>query len=226
MKQFLLIHLVFLINLVSAQTVSTDLNLFEKAKFEKAVIHLNDGTSVDGIGSLKTIFTSREEVIVFKIEEKDKDETWTVKDAKGISITNDDGTIDYEYLKTSKNSFAELYEVVTEGTVKLYKKRRVVRTTSMPKTNSTSFAVGDTGRTVNVPTSTMPVMYSDSERTVYYMKKETEPYPTKVRDNYIKSIAEYMKDCDVIVEKIKNHEYNYSQLKDLVDYYNANCGND
>ena len=58
----------------------------------------------------------------------------------------------------------------------------------------------------------------------FYIQRENEPYPTKIKDNYIKSFADYMKDCDVMVEKIKNHEYDFSMLKELVDYYNANCG--
>ena len=88
----------------------------------------------------------------------------------------------------------------------------------------------------NVPGATNNSLYNGSgnpsfyeekpENVVYYMKRESEGYPTKIKDNYIKATAEYMKDCEVLVEKIKNHEYNFGQLKDLVDYYNANCGND
>ena len=110
--------------MVAAQNIAIGINPsdLEKTSFEKAIIHFNDGTSIEGIGRLKTIFTSKEEVIIFKIEEKDKDETWTFKDAKGVTLISDEGIKDYEYLKVTKNSFAELYEVVTEGNVKLYKK--------------------------------------------------------------------------------------------------------
>ena len=197
--------------MVTAQNISIGLNpaVFEKTSFEKAIIHFKDGTDIEGIGRLKTIFTSQEDVIIFKVEEKDKDETWTVKDVEAITIiSDDDGIKDYEYLKVSKSSFAELYEVVTDGTVKLYK-----------KSLTTNMVFPATGIN-NIPQSTTV------KNVVYYLKREKEPYPTRIRDNYIKATAEYMKDCEVMVEKIKNHEYNYIQLKDLVDYYNANCGND
>ena len=197
--------------MVTAQNISLSLNpaVLKKTSFEKAIIHFKDGTDIEGIGRLKTVFTSQEDVIIFKVEEKDKDETWTVKDVEGITIiSNDDGIKDYEYLKVSKSSFAELYEVVTDGTVKLYKK------------SSTTNMVLPATEINNIPQSTTV------KNTVYYLKREKEPYPTRIRDNYIKATAQYMKDCEVMVEKIKNHEYNYSQLKDLVDYYNANCGND
>lgn len=229
MKQFLVISLLFLVKMVTAQNIAIGLDRsdLEKTSFEKAIIHFNDGTSLEGIGRLKTIFTTKEEVIIFKIEEKDKDETWTVKDATGITILSDDGVKDYEYLKVTKNSYAELYEVVTDGTIKLYKK---VKTSKNPaKLVLPTLAA-------NVPGATNNSLHNGGENpsfnqekpenVVYYMKKETEAYPTKIKDNYIKATAEYMKDCDVLVEKIKNHEYNFSQLKDLVDYYNANCGND
>ncbi len=125
MKQFLVISLLFLAQMVTAQNIAIGLDRsdLEKTSFEKAIIHFNDGTSVEGIGRLKTVFTTKEEVIIFKIEEKDKDEIWTVKDATGITIISDENGIkEYEYLKVSKNSYAELYEVVSEGSVKLYKK--------------------------------------------------------------------------------------------------------
>jgi len=229
MKKFLLSSFLFFINFIFAQNIAIDIDLsdLEKTKFEKAIIHFNDGTSLEGIGRLKTIFTSKEEVIIFKIEDKDKDETWTVKDAIGITIITDDGVQDYEYLKVSKNSFAELYEVVNEGTVKLYKK---IKTSKNPiKFVLPTILANYPGVTNNPIQNGGRNSSFDQQRpenVIYYMKKETELYPTKVRDNYIKSIAEYMKDCEFMVEKIKKHTYNYNQLKDLVDYYNANCGLD
>jgi hypothetical protein len=231
MKKLLFIVLIFVIQSSFSQKIKPSIGIgipiSEKTKFQKAIIHFNDGTDIEGIGRIKTIFTSQEEVIIFKIEEKDKDETWTVKDAKGITIIYDDeGVINYEYLKVSKNSFAELYEVVTEGDVTLYKKKNVYRTSGTNTTTSYhSVPIGNTGKMASIPsTITHPGSVSEMKTLTYYVKREREPYPTKIRDNYIKSFAEYMKNCDVMVEKIKNHEYNFSELKDLVDYYNANCG--
>ena len=231
MKKNILLLLIFITYSNYSQTIIPSIVIgvfdYEKTEFEKAIIHFNDGTSIEGIGRLKTSFISQEEVIIFKIEKKDKDETWTDKDAKGITIINDEGIIDYEYLKVTKNSFVNLYEVVTEGTIKLYKKRKTYNTSGITTTSTTftNVPIGNSGKTASIPSTTnYSSNSSEYERLIYYVKRENEPYPTKVRDNYIKSFAEYMKDCDVMVEKIKNHEYNFSQLGDLVDYYNANCG--
>ncbi|WP_333601338.1 hypothetical protein [Flavobacterium sp.] len=207
MKKWFLIIIVVTATFANAQTVKIGIDIPVKNVFEKAILHFNDGTSVEGIGKLKAVFTSKEEVIVFKIEEKDKDETWTVKDVTGITIIKEGEIVHYEYLKVSKYSFSELYEVVTEGSVKLYRKRSKYYATDMDRAGHT-----------DIPSN------KAIEKTTYYLKRENEEYPTKVKDNYIKSVADYMKDCDVMVEKIKNHEYNLSELKDLVDYYNANCG--
>ena len=232
MKNLLFLILLFVTYSNYSQTITPSIGIgipiSEKTEFQKAIIHFNDSTSIEGIGRLKTIFTSKEEVIIFKIEEKDKDETWTVKDALGITIISDDEVTHYEYLKVTKNSFAELYEVVTEGDVRLYKKRRVYRTSATTtSTTSRSVPIGSTGRTASIPsTTTSPGIPAENEKLTHYVKREGEPYLTRIRDNYIKSFAEYMKDCEVMVEKIKKHDYDFSMLKELVDYYNANCGND
>ncbi len=241
MKQLLLIGLLFLAKMAAAQNVAIAINPsdLEKTTFEKAIIHFKDGTDIEGIGRLKTIFTSKEEVIIFKIEEKDKDETWTYKDAKGITIISDEGIKEYEYLKVSKNSFAELYEVVTEGNVKLYKKiktysknpyKLVVPTIAVNGPGNASGGMKDinnpyyNGVNNNNNNNDDDDDATSLKNASFYVQRENELYPTKIKDNYIKSFAEYMKDCDVLVEKVKNHEYNFSELKDLVDYYNANCG--
>ena len=232
MKKFLSLLLIFVTYSNYSQKITPSLGiglpLPEKTEFTKAIIHFKDGTDIEGIGRLKTIFTSQEDVIIFKIEEKDKDETWTAKDANGITIISDEDVKDYEYLKTSKSSFTELYEVVTEGTVKLFKKNSTYRTSgTTTSTTYHSVPIGNSGHTTSIPsTTTYPGATTEIEKATYYVKRESEPYPTKVKDNYIKSIAEYMKDCEVMVQKIKNHEYNFSELKNLVDYYNANCGID
>jgi hypothetical protein len=226
MKQFLVISLLFLAKMVAAQNIAIgiDPSDLEKTTFEKAIIHFKDGTDIEGIGRLKTIFTSKEEVIIFKIEEKDKDETWTYKDASGITIISDDEIKHYEYLKVTKNSYAELYEVVTEGNVKLYKKIKTY-SKNPAKLVVPTIAANAPGGMNNIKNGyENPDDDTSLKNASFYVQRENEPYPTKIRDNYIKSFAEYMKDCDVAVEKIKNHEYNFGQLKDLVDYYNANCG--
>jgi hypothetical protein len=218
MKPLLFICLFFLTQSITAQNINIGVNIPEKTEFERAIIYFNDGTSIEGIGRLKTIFTSKEEVIIFKIEAKDKDETWTYKDAKGITFISDEGVTDYKYLKVTKNSFMALYEVVTEGNVTLYKK--TLKNSAPLMTPST---IKKTPGDLNSNEHQYENNPFSAKRPTYYVQRENEPYPTKIKDNYIKSFGEYMKNCDVMVEKIRNHEYNYSTLKDLVDYYNANC---
>ena len=226
MKQLLLISLLFLGKIVTAQNIAIGINSsdLEKTSLEKAIIHFNDGNSVEGIGRLKTIFTSKEEVIIFKIEEKDKDETWTVKEAKGITIISDEDIKDYEYLKVTKNSFAELYEVISEGSVTLYKKVKTYSKNPVKMILPTIAANAPGGMTNINHDYGYKHNATSLKNASFYVQRESEPYPTKIKDNYIKSFADYMKECDVVVEKIKNHEYNFSELKDIVDYYNANCG--
>lgn len=198
--------LFFISNFIFAQNgLTVPASILFKNDFKKAIIHFNDGTSVEGIGKIKTVFTSREEVIVFKLEENDKDENWNYKDATGITIFDDeDVTKEYDYLKVSKNSFPDLYEVVSSGIVNLYKKK-IISDETQPSSG------------LNFPT------YTKNENVTYYLKKESEELPTKIKDNYIKSVSDYFKDCSVLVRKFKNHEYDYSMISDAVNYYNDIC---
>ena len=211
MIRLLIFYFIFQFQTSLCQEISVGVKIPKKNPLEKAIIYFNDSTSLEGFGRLKTIFSSKEEVIIFKVEESDKDEVWTYKDVIGITIISEDDIIHYEYLKIKKYSFPELYEVVTEGTIKLYKikKDNSIEVNMYPQANNSS----------NINKGNLKI-----EKEIYYLKKETEEYPTKIKDNYIKALAEYMKDCDFLVEDIKNHKYNYSQIKDLVEEYNANCG--
>ena len=227
MKQVLLFSLLLLVKTAAAQIIPVGENSsdIEDATFNKAIIHFIDGTDVEGIGKLDKVFLSQEEIIVFKIEEKDKDEKWTAKDVKGITIMTNDRVTHYEYLKVTKNSFTKLYEVVSEGNVTLYKKRTVhITYNATSATTYSTVPLGQSGMTASIPSTTFSSGGTTRESITYYVKRENEPYPTKIKDNYIKSLAAYMKDCDIMVKKIKNHEYNFRQLGDLVDYYNDNCG--
>ena len=189
MNKFLI--LLVLTNFLNAQsrTVVASKSIIKNNEFKTAIILLNDGTSVDGIGKLKSILTTREEVIIFKKDENDKDKVWTAKDVKGITIIDDDEVRVYKYLKVSKYSFPELYEVVVDGFVTLFEKIivNVIRETP----NDSNF---------NIPS------VRSYEKRTYYLKKEQDEFPTKIKDNYIKSTSEYFKDCDPLVRKIKNHE--------------------
>ena len=209
----------FFISLNSfSQEIGIEISIPNKTEFTEAILRFNDGTEIEGIGRIKTVFTSREDVIVFKIEKKDEDETWTSKDVKGITIIYNDFITHYEYLKISKYSFAELYEVITEGNVTLYKKRKKdeTRIGSSYPTNMTN----NNGLTSDFPNSNNKI----KEIPIYYFKRENEEYPTKLKDNYIKSSLTYLNDCEIVVDKIKQHKYNLSNIRKMVDDYNANCG--
>lgn len=204
------LFILFSFNVINAQKVSIGIGsgAYSRDDFSEAIIHFNDGTSIAGIGRLNMIATSREDIIEFKVSEEDKADQWRADEVKGITIVFDEKVVQFEFLKVSKYSFSEIYEVITEGSVKLYRNRKnkFSPTSSMNSDGSIQSSGGN------------------SKRNIYYMKRESEEFPTRIKDNYIKSTTEYMKDCPVIVDKIKNHEYNYSQIPELVDYYNANCG--
>ncbi len=231
MKKLVLLILILGIHPTHSQTTipntSNPYPFTEKIRYKKAIIHFNDGSDIEGIGRLDAIYISQEEVIIFKIEEKDTDEKWTFKDVKGITlISEEEGVKDYIYLKVTKNSSAKIYEVITEGNVTLYKRIKVSKASGITITRTYANVPKDeSDQEEKITSSKVRYGVTEEEETqMYYVKRENEPFPTRIKDNYIKTLATYMKDCEVVVEKIKNHEYNFSQLGELVDYYNANCG--
>lgn len=185
------------VNVIPSDNLSTD--------FHKAIIHFNDGESMEGIGRIKTVLTSREEVVVFKLKEEEKGDIWTVKDITGITLIINDKEVKFEYHKTSKYSFAELYEVIVNGKIKLYKG------TSIKKFSKQDTANPDFKS------------YNTVETFTYFLKRDSDEFLVKVKDNYIKSTADFMKDCDWMVKRIKNHTYSYEKLQDLVMDYNDFC---
>jgi hypothetical protein len=104
-----------------------------------------------------------------------------------------------EYLKVDKYEKMELLEVITDGTVKLYKQTKIVD--------------------VYLTSGGM----AKAEVEAYYLKRQSEEYPTIIKDNYIKSTSKYFSDCESLVKKIKKHEFTFETLDKLVDFYNDIC---
>ena len=170
---------------------------------QEAILFFKDGTSIKGLGMIKKAndfasFRSRDKIL-FRVSENDKPDLWTSEDVKGITFIYFENSIIMEYLKVDKYEKMELLEVITDGTVKLYKQTKIVD--------------------VYLTSGGM----AKAEVEAYYLKKESEEYPTIVKDNYIKSTSKYFSDCESLVKKIKKHEFTFETLDKLVNFYNDIC---
>jgi len=170
---------------------------------QEAIIFFKDGTSIKGLGMIKKAndfasFRSRDKIL-FRVSENDKPDLWTSEDVKGITFIYFENSIIMEYLKVDKYEKMELLEVITDGTVKLYKQTKIVD--------------------VYLTSGGM----AKAEVEAYYLKRQSEEYPTIIKDNYIKSTSKYFSDCESLVKKIKKHEFTFETLDKLVDFYNDIC---
>ena len=177
---------------------------------KEAIIYFKDGTSIKGLGMIKKAnefasFRSQDKIL-FRITENDKPDLWTSEDVKGITFFDFENSRVMEFLKVDKYEKVELLEVITDGTVKLYKQTKIVDN-YLPSNNG-NFESGGMIKT---------------EVEAYYLKRGSEEYPTKIKDNYIKSTSKYFSDCELLVQKIKNHEFTFDTLDKLVNFYNDIC---
>jgi hypothetical protein len=173
---------------------------------QEAILFFKDGTSIKGLGMIKKAndfasFRSRDKIL-FRVTENEKPDLWTSEDVKGITFLYFENSRIMEYLKVDKYEKMELLEVVTDGAVKLYKQTKIVD--------------------VYLTSGGM----AKAEVEAYYLKKESEEYPTIVKDNYIKSTSKYFSDCELLVKKIKNHEFTFDTIDKLVNFYNDICSGD
>lgn len=180
---------------------------------QEAILFFKDGTSIKGLGMIKKAndfasFRSRDKIL-FRVSENDKPDLWTSEDVKGITFIDFENSIIMEYLKVDKYEKMELLEVITDGTVKLYKQTKIVDVYFTQ--NNENFGYGGMAK---------------AEVEAYYLKKESEEYPTIIKDNYIKSTSKYFSDCELLVKKIKNHEFTFDTIDKLVNFYNDICSGD
>lgn len=199
MKKNLLVFILFFNSNVFAQT-------------QEAILYFNDGTSLQGLGMIKKandyLSFRNEDKISFRLTEDDKPDLWTSEDVKGITFLGFENSIIMKYVRVDKYDKAELLEVVTDGTVNLYKQTKIVNT----------YTFSNSGNLGNIFPSS-----GQTEIEAYYLKRENEEFPTKIKDNYIKSTAKYFSDCELLVKKIKNHEFTFETLDKLVNFYNDIC---
>jgi hypothetical protein len=182
---------------------------------QDATIFFNDGSSIEGFGSIN------KNKIYFRASLDDKADSWSYDMVKGITFLGFESTIKYEYVLLDEFSKPEpqLLEVVEEGNVVLYARiRETFQTTGF---NSNGFNVNST-RIV----SNNIVSYRSGRENVtaeIFVKRAGEKYPTSLNSGFYKKVAKYFSDCEVINKKIDKGEFSKNKILELVQYYNDIC---
>jgi len=191
----------------------TSISTFAAMNFYTAELHLNDGSLKKGLAN----FVEYEDgdYVYFKLSEKSDVEKIESSSISKIVYTFDGEDYDYEYLKVYKGwkqvkikESPIWVEVIKRGIVTLY----VARTT----------VEGGVGVGA-MPSSRTSVGFRD-----YYVMRDGEPaaklYATISTFNNNQTFRAkaplYFSDYPELADKIKNKEYSWKNLEEVIDIYN------
>ena len=208
------------------------MSVFANAQIQRATITLNDGTVKNGLARIRDLRLD----IKFKAKKEAKKEFFDFKEIRSISIVEVGKVITYEVkYKTKKTApivnetkkkddydddddeweendvyesvrMPYLFEVVVKGDVSLY--------------------------TFSTMTGSNGMMGGGGSITTYYLSKGNDDYVTtiayfgslNVGKSFKKKAIKYFSDCPNLVQKIKDKVYKKRDIKEIVEYYNSNCG--
>lgn len=188
---------------------------FAFSQDQEATIVFNDGSSIEGFGSIN------KNKIYFRASLDDKPDSWSYDMVKGITFLGFESTIKYEYVLLDEFSKPEpqLLEVVEEGNVVLYARiRETFQTTGF---NSNGFNV----HSARIATNNIVSYRSGRENvtTELYVKRANEKYPLSLNSSFYKRAVKYFSDCEVLSKKIDKGEFSKNKILEIVQYYNDIC---
>jgi hypothetical protein len=200
---------------------------------QSARVFFIDGTSKKGLGLIAG------NKVKFRLKSEDKWERLTSKELLGVEFYEDDYTVLYEYIQLPKTSWLTLVEVVTEGEITIYylytpsssfqfnniNTPDINHTVTYTNFSNWNNPTHDTF-SVNVPGTSAPVDLSKSKQDIYFLRKSSGEI-TKIRTdlliNWKKRMSKYFQDCDALVRKIQNNEFDTTKIKEMVEFYNDIC---
>jgi hypothetical protein len=183
------------------------------AQDQEAIIHFNDGSSIEGFAKI-----DKKDKIFFKISKTDEPTEWTYDDVTGVTFLGFEYSIKFEYVRLDKYQKPKLLELVTDGNVKLFRHNYYL--VGLLEINIFPYLEKYYNQKDNLYN---PFRNYKNEKRDYYLKRDSEEFPTKIKDNYIKSTSIYFSDCEVLVRKIKKHEFSFEKIEEIVEYYNDIC---
>lgn len=205
---------------------------------QEATILFNDGTSIEGFGSIN------KNKIYFRASLDHKPDVWIYNDmVKGITFTGFESTVKYEYVLLDEFSHPEpqLLEVVEKGNVTLYARVRKIVTVNSNSLNSSSFNSNYLNSSnfnlsnFNSNNSNISIIKSVSNDVIPYqsakedgsveifVKRDNEKFPTSLNWSFYKRAVKYFSDCEVLSKKIGKGEFSKNKILEIVQYYNDIC---
>ena len=185
---------------------------------QKAEIVFNDGTSLEGYGSL-----TRKDQIKFRLELNDTADIWDYEIVKGIYFYEFKRFRYFEFVKTKKDKKPELLEVIATGEITLYlKKNQYTNLIDLALNNGEKrIAVNKNFKTYSTSNlnSSKLNSYSGIRIEKFFVKRQNE----KTALNFKKITLNYFRECEVMKDSYDSKEYKKMSPKELIDQYNIYC---
>jgi hypothetical protein len=201
-KKFILFVFILIVNFAFGQD-------------QEAKILFNDGTAIEGFGSIN------KNEIYFRASLDDKADSWSYDMVKGITFLGFESTVKYEYVSLDEFSKPEpqLLEVVEEGNVVLY--ARIRESYMGTSFNSNGFNI----QSKRIVTNNVVSYRSGIENvtTELFVKRANEKYPLSLNSSFYKRAVKYFSDCEVLSKKIDKGEFSKNKILEIVQYYNDIC---
>ncbi|MFT6415885.1 MAG: hypothetical protein ACJARZ_001226 [Dokdonia sp.] len=173
----------------------------------EATLYFRDGTSIKGWGELH-----RGNKIKFRTSMEEEPEVWTGLMVDAVVFEWYAGSQTYTYIDPSNTLRYELVEVLSEGDVNLFVKKKYY-----PKGRINPLSIVSN----NTPTRTGRKEY---DILFYYIQKEGSTTFKKVQKNRFRKFArEYFKSCPDLHGRLLDREFRENSFRDIVDFYNDAC---
>ncbi len=174
------------------------------AQTEEAILYFNDGTSVPGYARIKN------NRIKFRVSLDSKADFWGYEMIEKVEFETFFGPKIFRYIKVNDINNPILMEIVTEGHVSLYRKRKITW-----GHESLATPIG------------IPDHIKKTEKNTNFLIREGEDFPSCLNCDFLnrwkKRTIDFLSNCPGLVEKIKTGVYGEDDLKDIVEYYNDFC---
>jgi hypothetical protein len=195
------------------------ISLKSYSQTQEAIIYFKDGDSIEGFAALKF------DKIKFKISADDKTDTWDYEHIKKITFLGFEMERTFEYVTLNSLDKPKLVETITKGEVSLYKKLgsdySLFDLISNPHDEVQSYNANTNSQFPNQYTQPRDVPE------FYYVKKEKDKYPTclncGVINSWRRNTSKFFADCDFIVKKLKGDKWIFTDIKEIVEFYNDVC---
>ena len=181
------------------------------AQNERAVVFLDNGTSMSGLGRIKNDYTLK-----FKRKSEDPAMIVSFDSIDKVLFKSGKHWVTYKLCDVKGKSRPEVLKEITSGAISMYQSSTVSYVSTTPRLGNEGLGQGGIHST-----PTLEISYYIKKRDAYEVTKI--PSKQLKRKNIQAFIKNYMGDCEALLNEFKNKKIRHGGIVEVVEYYNTNC---